>query len=383
MMDRYPLIFSDEKRYRIKRHVLFWLCWWAFSAFLYSFSAPYFGFSYLKRLPISAFEAVLYLVPHMFLSYSLMYFIIPRMLLKGRYVLSLVSVLLLFLITASFATTMAMYVIKPAAVAIFGPLHYPDHIDQRMFFRGLLAGLRGGISIGGIAAAIKLTKYWVLKEQRILQLQQENTSSQLQLLKAQVHPHFLFNTLNNIYSRTQVTSPEAAKMIMGLSGMLRYMLYDCNNALVPLSRELQITEQYILLEKSRYGSELDVNIELPSTDTGLLIAPLLLLPFVENCFKHGASEMLEQPWISMQVTVDGEQMKMKLLNGKMQEEESRAGGIGLVNVKKRLDLVYPGKHELVINNEEEVFIVNLSIELEKGDTHPLTLPTETKQTVYA
>src|SRR5688572_25036944 len=168
MMDRYPIIFSNEKGYRIKRHLIFWLTWWAFSAFLYSFSAPYFGFSYFQRLPIYAFEAILYLVPHMFLSYSLMYFIIPRLLLKGKYVVSLISVIILFLITASLATTMAMYVIKPAAVAIFGPLNYPDHIDQRMFFRGLLAGLRGGISIGGIAAAIKLTKYWFIKEQRNL-----------------------------------------------------------------------------------------------------------------------------------------------------------------------------------------------------------------------
>ena len=103
----------------------------------------------------------------------------------------------------------------------------------------MLAGLRGGITVGGIAAAIKLMKYWYVKEQRNLQLQKENAESQLQLLKAQVHPHFLFNTLNNIYSFTQNTSPVAAKMVTGLSDLLRFMLYECNQRLVPLVERIK------------------------------------------------------------------------------------------------------------------------------------------------
>ncbi|MEO5581115.1 MAG: histidine kinase, partial [Saprospiraceae bacterium] len=229
----------------------------------------------------------------------------------------------------------------------------------------LLAGLRGAITVGGLAAAIKLMKYWYLKEQHNLQLERENAISQLQLLKAQVHPQFLFNTLNNIYSYTQTTSPVAAQLVTGLSDLLRYVLYEGDQPLVPLSKELQMIGDYIDLEKIRYGNALELHLDLPKQSTGLYIAPLLLIPFVENCFKHGTSNVLVQPWITMKITLEQQVLKMKLVNGKVNKADSKneIKGIGLENVKKRLELIYPGKHELTITNDEEVFIINLKLEL--------------------
>ncbi|RYG53655.1 MAG: two-component system sensor protein [Chitinophagaceae bacterium] len=230
-----------------------------------------------------------------------------------------------------------------------------------------MAGLRGGITIGGVAAAIKLIKSLYQKEQRNLQLKKENVESQLQLLKAQVHPHFLFNTLNNIYSFTQNTSPEASRLVTGLSDLLRFILYECNQPLVPLAKELTMIKDYIELEKVRYGNQLDLHLDLPEETNDLYISPLLLLPLIENSFKHGTSQILDQPWISLHVRVYKERyMQMKLLNGKSRETISggSASGIGIHNVQKRLDLLYPGKHELTITNEEDIFIVNLKMELE-------------------
>jgi LytS/YehU family sensor histidine kinase len=239
--------------------------------------------------------------------------------------------------------------------------------NNNSFFFSLMAGLRGGISIGGMAAAIKLMKHWYTEGQRNLQLQKENIQSQLQVLKAQVHPHFLFNTLNNIYSYTQNTSATASKLVMGMSDIIRYMLYECNQPLVPLSKELTMISEYINLERIRYGNQLELHIELPNEDTcNTFISPLLIIPFVENCFKHGLSNMLEHPWLSLTVLLDGNQMTMKLLNSKPATTNVlHAAGIGIDNVRRRLELLYPGKYELVINNEEEVFIVNLKLELEK------------------
>ncbi|HYO22663.1 MAG TPA: histidine kinase, partial [Flavisolibacter sp.] len=294
-----------------------------------------------------------------------MYFVIPLLLLKGKYLKSVAAVLFLFVLTAFLSTVVGLYVLTPLRPVLNGGRTFPVHLHEVNFYLGLLAGLRGGITVGGIAAAIKLSKYWYVKEQRNLQLQKENVSSQLQLLKAQVHPHFLFNTLNNIYSNTQVTSPAAAGMIMGLSQLLRYILYECNQPLVPLSREIKMLEEYIALEKARYGNELEVRFDFPAKETGLAIAPLILLPFVENSFKHGTSNMLEQPWISFQLTVEDEWLKMKLLNGKAENVSHSTSGIGLANVKKRLELLYPQKHDLVITSEAEVYIVNLKVQLEK------------------
>jgi len=212
-------------------------------------------------------------------------------------------------------------------------------------------------------------KIWYVEGQRNLQLQKENIESQLQLLKAQVHPHFLFNTLNNIYSFTQNTSPVASKLVMGLSDILRYMLYECKQSLVSFSKELKMTEEYINLEQIRYGNKLELHIDVPEDTDGLYIAPLLLLPFIENCFKHGTSNILENPWLNLHISIQENVMRMKLLNGKSDSGRPfHIPGIGIENARRRLELLYPNKHELIINSEEEVFIVNLKLVLEKRKT---------------
>jgi sensor histidine kinase YesM len=307
------------------------------------------------------------MVPHIFLSYSLMYAVIPLFIVKGNYYSAFAVVLVLFFLTACISAVIGVYVLPAARRFLFGySIDYPNNLS---FFLSLLGGLRGAITIGGLAAAIKLMKYWYLKEQRNLQLQKENVESRLQLLKAQVHPHFLFNTLNNIYSYTQDTSPVASRLVTGLSDMLRFILYECNQPLVPLSKELKMIGDYINLEKIRYGNKLELHLDLPKHTNDLYIAPLLLLPLVENAFKHGTSNMLEQPWVNLQVSLEGNHMQVKLLNGKSNKENPEKGseGLGIPNVKKRLDLLYPGKYELTIRSEEDIFIVNLKIELEKRE----------------
>ncbi|MBK6389227.1 MAG: sensor histidine kinase [Saprospiraceae bacterium] len=247
----------------------------------------------------------------------------------------------------------------------------------------MLAGLRGGITIGGLAAAIKLMKHWYIKNQRNMQLQNENTAAQLQLLKAQVHPHFLFNTLNNIYSYTQTTAPVAAKMITSLSDLLRFILYESDQTVVSLEKELKLVKDYIELEEIRYGNKLDLQIDLPDLTNDLYIAPLLLLPLIENCFKHGTSQLIDHPWISLSIQLKGQQMKMKLINGKAFEPEPKSltQGIGIDNVIKRLSLIYPGRHELTFTNEADVFIVNLRIELQPNRIEQ-PLSTQTTEMVY-
>jgi sensor histidine kinase YesM len=371
--EKYPFIFSDERRYRIRRHLAFWTFWWITQGILYSVI----GYSgkpvYAVRLANSITESFFYMIAHITLAYALMYFVIPRYLLKQKYWLTAMWVLICFLGAAVISTILSATII-PEIEEWF--LHTPvseNALRIRATVRmhlSLMAGLRGGITIGGIAASIKLMKHWYVKEQRNLQLQKENVEAQLQLLKAQVHPHFLFNTLNNIYSHTQNTAPVASQLVMGLSDMLRFMLYECNQPQVPLSKELKMIQDYISLEQIRYDDQLDVHVDLPANTENLSIAPLLLLPLVENCFKHGTSRMIEQPWLNMQVTLEGDRMFVKLMNGKANEAASNNHkGIGILNVRKRLGLLYPGKHELSITDEEEVFIVNLWVQL---DSMPLT-----------
>lgn len=233
------------------------------------------------------------------------------------------------------------------------------------FFQALISGLRGSITIGGLAAAIKLTKYFYLKQQQTFALEEQNAIAELQLLKAQLHPHFLFNTINNIYSHTQETAPVAADMLLQLSGLLRYILYSCNEPLVSLESELHMICDYLELEKKRYGNDLEISLQLPQNAGEHFVAPLLILPFIENCFKHGTSSMLTHPWININIKLDGNLLQMKFINGKSSARSHTNEGIGIENVKRRLNLLYPDKHYLDIMEEEDIYIVNLEIR-----THP-------------
>jgi tetratricopeptide (TPR) repeat protein len=196
----------------------------------------------------------------------------------------------------------------------------------------------------------------------------KNQAIELSLLKAQIHPHFLFNTLNNLYALSMDKSDESPGVVLGLAQILRYILYECNTPHVNLQKEIEIIKRYIDLEKIRYNSNLEVNLNIQGDLASYKIAPLLILPLVENAFKHGISKLTDEGWINIETSMELTQFTFKISNNKplLSEEEktpSKYGNIGLINIKKRLSILYPQKHELEIINEDEVFIVIMSIDL--------------------
>jgi hypothetical protein len=368
-MQQLPFIYSNEVRWRLLRHFSFWLLWFLFQLLLYSFSpSPTLQRQpFLHRLIITSPETSMYMVPSLFLAYTLMYLVIPNLVLPGKYAWATVIAVTLVFLTAALSGALSMTVIDyirhwnadKISPLVASELHPAFYVQ---FGVAMLAGLRGSITVGGVAAAIKLMKCFYEEQQAALILEKEKANAELQMLKAQLHPHFLFNTLNNIYSFTQDVSEKASGMIMGLSQLLRYILYDCNKPLVPLDKELKMIGDYIALESTRYDHGLEMAVQLPKS-TDYLIAPLMLLPFIENAFKHGASQMTERPWISLNITMQDDELWMKLINGKPSGINKEIPGIGIANVRKRLELLYPGKHELQINDEEDMYIVNLKLTL--------------------
>ena len=362
------LIFSDERKFRIRRHLLFWFCWYVYFSLLHAVSP--FGpeeISYFRNPAYTFTESVFLILGQLPFTYIMLYFILPKFILKKKYLLAVLSVALLWLLGGAFHLFLIRD-IMPKAVSLILPDQYlpaSQRPTSSLYIMTLMANFKGAFTIVAIAFVIKFGKSWYLKEQRNLQLQKENTDAQLQLLTAQVHPHFLFNTLNNIFSQAQPESPKSAKMIMGLSDILRYILYEGQKPLVPLKQELLMITEYINLEKIRYGNKLDVHVLIPDKTDDIYIAPLLLLPFVENCFKHGASNMLQSPWINLTVEMKDTTLVMKLMNGKapLTGNGQNKTGIGINNVKQRLDLLYKDKHDLQIREDEEVFVVDLRVEL--------------------
>jgi len=309
------------------------------------------------------------MIPSIFLAYTLMYLIIPKQVIPGHYLLAAFCLVVLIILTAVLSAALSMTIVDhlrhlqadKLSPRVAGEPHPALYIQLGT---AILAGFRGSITVGGVAAAIKLMKCFYEKQQAALLLEKEKANAELQMLKAQLHPHFLFNTLNNIYSFTQEVSEKASGMIMGLSQLLRYILYDCSKPLVPLDKEFKMIRDYIELESTRYDNSLDISLQLPNADSHL-IAPLILLPFIENSFKHGASQMTEHPWISLHITIHSDALSMKLINGKPETVKVTTPGIGIENVRKRLQLLYPDQHKLTINVEEEMYIVDLELDIIK------------------
>jgi len=217
--------------------------------------------------------------------------------------------------------------------------------------------------MAGYGSVIVLFKYWVKKQKDFLSAEKEKTTAELQLLKAQIHPHFLFNTLNNIYSFSMKSSPKTTGMIVRLSSLLSYVLYDCKNNEVLLTKEIEVMKNYIDLEKERYGNRLEISINIEGDVEGKFIVPLLLLPFIENAFKHGTSEQLEKPWLSIDLSVKQNLLRFKIVNSQNEFAPTKQKGIGIENVRKRLSYLYDGKHELKLNDEGHFFVVSLTLEL--------------------
>jgi two-component system LytT family sensor kinase len=368
-LDQLPFVFSEKSGWKFLRHFSFWCCWYLFQVYLYSFtpSPILLRVDFLERIRINLGESFWFLLPNLFLSYTVMYLVIPELIIPAKYLKAALSVICLIVLTAVFSALLSLTVIEGMRHAYLSS--HPEIFSGKIpvtplkiqAFQALISGLRGSITIGGLAAAIKLTKHVYLKQQQTLLLEKQNAIAELQSLKAQLHPHFLFNTINNIYSHTQETAPVAADMLLQLSALLRYILYSCNEPLVLLEQEISMINDYLELEKKRYGNDLEISLNIPKQTAGYLVAPLLILPFVENCFKHGASSMLSHPWINIDINLIGNLLQMKFINGTSAVKSPAEGGIGIENVRRRLELLYPGKHRLDIVEEEELYIVNLEI----------------------
>jgi len=352
------LVLSDIPSYRLTRHFLFWLAWWVFFGLLYGF---YYIDDATYLFKISFVEAFIFLPAHIFLSYSIIYGVLPRFILKDRYWQALLATLLMILVAAGLSTLLNKLLVTNYRAWVDFP------IRQTTVFYSLMGGLRGSMTAAGFAVAIKLVKNFYRKRMENEKLEKEKLRAELEVLQGQLHPHFMFNTLNSIYSLALKKSDRTPEAVLKLSQLMRYMLTDCRGAVIELYKEIQVLYSYIDLEKERFGSRLDMTVNVQGDLQRPYIAPLLLLPFLENSFKHGANEMIEQAWISLDLSVHHSVLKLKLVNGRTDENSSpdNSAHVGLLNVKKRLELLYPNSHELRITEETDLFVVSLTIELDK------------------
>jgi len=331
-------------RYRILWHILFWVGFYLF----YSISYGEYTDSYAWE-----FKSNLIMLPvRMLATYTLIYYLIPRFLMKRKYSQFIVlTILHAFLF--GFAIWQMYY-----TVPFYGDMSkYPF-----FYWPKILVAILTNYQIPAFAATIKFFKEWYRDQSRKQSLVHEKQEAELNFLKTQIHPHFLFNTLNNLYALTLKKSDDAPEVVLKLSDLLRYMLYDCSSDFVPLHKELTFIDNYIELQRIRHDQKtMHITYTKLGEVDGHEVAPLLLLPIVENCFKHGVGPGKEVMNIDIELQVLADALKMKvtntLVNGKKEFEE----GLGLTNVRRRLNLLYPDKHAFVISTHDGKFEVTLTI----------------------
>lgn len=289
------------------------------------------------------------------IAYLNIHYFLPRFLLTGRYLRYVSSVFLSILAYLVLQSLFDYYLYG----FVVGPLRNSRLIETLSYnFFSTLWYL-------GLMVALKLSIDWY-QQQRVLQkIAVQQLQAEVNLLRAQVNPHFLFNSLNNLYALTLKKSDQAPEMVLKLSAMMEYMLYDSDEARVPLEREINYLQNYIELEKLRCGDHADVTLRINGQPNGQAIAPLLLLPLVENAFKHGVGKQAENAWLHSTLTLNPTEVEITVENNKPAVcLAGQKGGIGLSNLRKRLELLYPGLHRLHIEEQPTRFSVTLQISLQ-------------------
>ena len=306
------------------------------------------------------------LLPKMLAAYSLIYYLIPEFLYKKRYVLFFVLLLFTSYVFSAMARIMVVHIVEE----LIRPRPFRQEPIQEILtdIKRLYKHYYIGVYLPAfIMYMFKLISEKFNKKSQIEQLEKEKVSAELNFFKAQIHPHFLFNTLNNLYTLTLQKSDKAADTVLKLSEILDYMLYQCNDNRVSVEKEVSLVQNYIDLEHLRYGDRLQLSFEKNIDQAHTQIAPLILISLVENAFKHGASGAIRNPVIKINLKVAEQQLEFSIYNTKATiAQEDRTNfkkGIGLSNTESQLELLYPGKHHLEIMETETSFEVKLNVDL--------------------
>lgn len=333
-------------------HLQFWLIYITFFSFLLSLEGPFpFSFYWVHFL---------FNVPALMLfAYPVVYFLYPKIF-KKENPLVWTGVGLVLAFAASGAKLFTTYYLfygfyLPHELAVTDWLSW-SQIIKNLFWVGLPTGL---------LLVLRFYRDWLALQRERTEMVNYRLRAELEMLKSQLNPHFLFNVLNNLYALASQKSDDTPRLIARLSDLFEFMLYQSSKNKVPLSEEIELIKTYAELQKMKYGDRLKFNINFDKEVGNRMVAPLLLFPFIENCYKHGCSNDPGQPSINLDVTAGEDTLNFEVTNSKpsriMPDEKKKSGGIGIENTRKRLEILYPGRHWLSINDSPKEYRVELKL----------------------
>ncbi|OJJ16559.1 sensor histidine kinase [marine bacterium AO1-C] len=366
----------QSKSHRIGLHALFWVSYVLFFTILWGS----YDDEYWPELKIQ----MMFLPGRMMIVYLGLYFLVPRYLLQRKYLLYVLWLIPTSVFIGIQFRLLSFYfyfpIYDPDFVKVVSQTtetmvtyEIPEYVSNPWLFHKIIKYAISLNTVILLTTGLKLLKIWYRDKQTTKQLEKEKLEAELKFLKGQIHPHFLFNTLNNLYALTLKKDEHAPEIVLKLSDLMNYMLYDTNTPYIDIEKEINYIKNYIALEKIRYGNRVDISFNIAGQIAGNKIAPMLILPFVENSFKHGVSGEIENAWITIDLLIQGNAMTLKVENSKSIEYVKRtqreyASGIGLANVKRRLDLLYKDQYELkIFDDEPSSYLVVLKLTLSSSN----------------
>ncbi len=338
-------------------HLLFWVGYQLFWLVLFNSDNLFTRGTPITVLTLSVAQATG--------AYLNVYYFIPAFLKKqryGRYALGL----LLCVVISSALTTLSYHGMYYGATGRW------DVADG--WFKGTYEQFAGIMTLMALTAivfvmTVKLTKDWVKEQRHTQQLEKEKLETELKFLRSQFNPHFLFNTINSINFLIQKDPRMATDTLAKFSDLLRYQLYECNEPRIALKKEVHYLSNFVALERLRINDHVQVSLDVSEDLGGAQIAPFILMPFVENAFKHMSKGRQQENFLRISVQQNG-QLQFMVINSRevtiAAREAVHYGGIGLTNVRRRLDLLYPGHHTLRIDESDNTYAVHLTLALDEN-----------------
>lgn len=323
---------------RLLQNLLFWLF---FAVVPFSINLGHFGSA------ANMYTDIQYYVECAVLGYLNNLILMPRYFDRKKYGWYLILVLVMICSMTLLSTQVTLILSPNYPNSLLGNMY--EAIDFSLFVIAFGSG--------------HLVRSYIQQTSQINQLQEDKLKTEIEFLKSQINPHMLFNTLNTIYSYSLSESKKTPEMILKLSGIMRYMLYETDEAKVTLAKELAYIKDYVSMQELRIGSRGSIQMQVTGSPEGLMIAPMLMIAFIENSFKHSMDTMSSHIMIAIHFVIDQEGLQLEVTNNYEEVDKELIGGIGNENVKKRLELIYPGRHELSVQKEKQTYRVNLRLKL--------------------
>jgi len=357
LADFYRYLPGMKKPYRrILAHLIFWLLYITVQLLQY-------GWENKDVIRLEYYPDMWTILPmQMILVYFNLYVLLPKYFYSKKY-LKYGIALFLTLLFGGLYSRLTGWLIWIPYQKVHNYSHYLAEPKNYFIPVRIIRNFLDFCPVIGLTFLLKVIQDAYKREQHMRALEEEKHQAERDLLKAQIHPHFFFNTLNSLYALTMIKSDKGPEVVLQLSDLMHYMLYDANASQVSLDTEINHLRSYMDIEQLRFSDRLDLRCNIPTNTNGRTVAPLLLLPFIENAFKHSLSHEKDKAWIHIDINLEQGDLHMHIANSCHPAKQTDQSGIGLTNVKKRLELSYPHQYHLDIRPGDETFEIDLTIAL--------------------